>query len=63
MLKKAIVAGECLHDGKERPFLIKINLETSKPEVIKVLRMDDQISEIAYGPFDNGYLIVGLKSG
>lgn len=28
VLKKAIVAGECLHDGNQRPFLMKINLET-----------------------------------
>lgn len=63
VLKKAIVAGDCLHDGKKRPFLIKINLETSQPEVIKILRIDDKISEMNFGPYDNGYLIIGLKSG
>lgn len=52
-----------MHDDRRRPFLIKINLETQMPEVIKVLRMDDYISEVAYGPYDNGYLLVGLSSG
>jgi len=25
--------------------------------------MDDEIREVAYGPYDNGYLILGMKSG
>jgi len=25
--------------------------------------MDDEIKEVAYGPYDNGYLIIGMKSG
>ncbi len=62
-LKKTIVAGDCCHEGKIRPFLVKINLETQKPEVIKVLRIDDKITEMAFGPYDNGYLMVGLQSG
>ena len=28
VLKKTIVTGECIHDDKVRPFIIKINLET-----------------------------------
>ncbi|CDW75572.1 UNKNOWN [Stylonychia lemnae] len=63
VLKKAIVAGECLYDGKVRPFIVKINLDSQIPDVIKVLRMEDEIVEIGYGPYDNGYLIIGLKSG
>eukprot|EP00347_Sterkiella_histriomuscorum_P017818 403347867 len=63
VLKKAIIVGDCMHDEKKRPFILKINLETQQPEVIKVLRMDDSISEVAYGPYDNGYFMVGLTSG
>jgi hypothetical protein len=43
---------------------MKINLETLQPEIIKILKVEnDKISAIGYGPFDNGYLIIGLKSG
>lgn len=63
VLKKTIVTGECIHDDKVRPFIIKINLETQEPEVIKILRIDDRISCIGYGPYDNGHLLLGMKSG
>jgi hypothetical protein len=42
---------------------MKINLENSKPEIIKILRIEDKITAIGYGPYDNGYLIIGLLSG
>lgn len=63
ILKKVIIAGDCLHDEKTRPFIVKINLETNIPEFIKVLRMDERISEMEFGPYDNGYLMVGLTNG
>jgi len=40
-----------------------MNLETKLPEVIKILRLDDKISEVGYGPYDNGYFIVGMEGG
>ncbi len=42
---------------------MKINLEVSKADVIKILSLDDEISKINFGPFDNGYLLIGMKSG
>ena len=55
--------GNCFHDDKTRPFIVKINLENSEPEVIKILKTEDKITAVGYGPYDNGYLIVGLNSG
>ncbi len=63
VLKKTIVVGDCIHEDKVRPFICKINLETQKPEIIKVLRIDNKITEIGFGPYDNGYLMVGMQSG
>ena len=63
VLKKTIVCGECFHDDKIKPYIMKINLENSEPEVIKILRIDDKIRTIAYGPYDNGYLLLGMDSG
>ena len=40
-----------------------MNLETKLPEVIKILRLDDKICEVGYGPYDNGYFIVGMEGG
>jgi hypothetical protein len=42
---------------------MKMNLENSVPEVIKILRLDDKVSAIGFGPYDNGYLLVGMESG
>jgi WD40 repeat protein len=33
------------------------------PEVIKILRIEDKITEVGYGPYDNGYFIVGMEGG
>lgn len=63
VLKKVIVVGECLYDGTTRPYLCKINLETNSADVIKVLSIDDKITQINFGPYDNGYILVGLQSG
>ena len=52
-----------MHDNKQRPFIVKINLESKQPDVIKILRIEDKISEVAYGPYDNGYFIVGMEGG
>lgn len=40
-----------------------MNLENSQVEVIKILRTEDKVTAIGYGPYDNGYLTLGLKSG
>lgn len=58
-----IVAGECLFEGASRPFLCKINLETNSADVIKVLSIEDKITQVNFGPYDNGYVLVGLESG
>ena len=63
VLKKVIVTGDCVHEDRVRPFIIKINLETKNIEILKILKIDDKIKSIGYGPFDNGHIIIGLKSG
>ena len=63
VLQKCIVSGNCIVDEKVRPFLMKMNLENSVVDVIKVLKTEDTITAIGYGPFDNGYLIVGMHTG
>jgi len=62
-LQKVVVAGHCLHQRKERPFLAKVNLQECKIELIKILSVEDKISEVNFGPYDNGHLLVGFKSG
>lgn len=42
---------------------MKIDLERSKADVIKILSVDDKITQINYGPYDNGYLLIGMYSG
>ena len=60
VLKKVIIAGECINEGTKRPYLCKINLETSSADVIKVLSIDDKITQVNFGPYDNGYILIGL---
>ena len=62
-MRSVIVAGECVYDARRRPFLAKINLAKEKVELIKILNMEDKITATAFGPYDNGYLIVGFESG
>lgn len=55
--------GECYHEGHKRPFLSKINLEDETAETIKILSIEQKITAINYGPYDNGYLLLGIESG
>lgn len=63
VLKKVVIVGECIFQEKFRPFIMKVNLETQKADVIKILSIEDKISTINYGPYDNGYLLIGMVSG
>ena len=40
-----------------------MNTENTNIELIKVFSTDDPISIISYGPYDNGYFVVGFESG
>jgi WD40 repeat protein len=42
---------------------MKMNLEKSQADVIKILSVDDKITHVNYGPYDNGYFLVGMNSG
>ena len=45
---------------KRRSFVAKINLEDQTADVIKILSIDDKITRINFGPYDNGYLLIGF---
>jgi len=57
--------GDCTFEGETNAFCLSLNLKThhaDKLHVFQDLKSSD-ISAIAYGPYDNGYLLLGLKSG
>jgi hypothetical protein len=33
------------------------------PECIKLLRLPGQITSLAFGPYDNGYILLGTSTG
>ena len=39
------------------------NIQTSQAEIIKILDLQVEITELQYGPFDNGHVMVGLSNG
>lgn len=59
-MRKVIITGECSYNGTVRPFISKFNLETVSADVIKVLSIDDKITSLNFGPYDNGYILIGL---
>mmetsp|Transcript_40405 Transcript_40405/g.38893 ORF Transcript_40405/g.38893 Transcript_40405/m.38893 type:complete len:163 (+) Transcript_40405:211-699(+) len=63
VLKNVVIVGTCFYKAKVKPFLMKVNLETQKADIIKILNIDDKISVLNFGPYDNGFLLVGMKSG
>ena len=63
VLNKVIVVGDCLYKENEHPFIMKLNLETSVAETIKILNVEDHITCVNFGPYDNGYLLMGMESG
>ena len=47
-----------------KPFLMMYNIQNECVENLKLLNINDaQITCINFGPFDNGYLLLGLSSG
>ena len=85
LTEKLITAGLCNYKGTIRPFLARIALTFSIPdietpgrdekkhkqvikvdaEVIKIIGGEDydEISALAFGPYDNGYALAGMQSG
>ena len=63
ILRKMIVAGHCFSKCRQVPYIMKVNLESGKADIIKILGVEDKITEMNYGPYDNGYLLVGFASG
>lgn len=62
-LTKAIVVGKCLYKDTVMPFLLKLDLETKVPELIKVMQVQSEVTALSFGPYDNNYLLVGLSTG
>ncbi len=53
-----------LKRSQGRPFVLVYNLEQDHTEQLKLLNIDGASIEVVnYGPFDNGYLLLGLSSG
>ena len=63
VLQKTLVAGLCMHEDQLRPFVMKINLETQEADLLKILRIEDEVTTLGYGPYDNGYVVIGFRSG
>jgi len=40
-----------------------MSMETGFADLIKILSIHDRITCMNFGPFDNGYLLVGFDSG
>ena len=38
-------------------------MEDETAEVIKIFSIEDRITALNFGPYDNGYLLIGLRSG
>jgi WD40 repeat protein len=39
------------------------NMELCEPELIKIIDYDSKITCVNYGPFDNGYVLLGFANG
>ena len=49
---------------QSKSFIMLYNLQTHSLHSIKILNIHDaQITAVNYGPFDNGYLVIGLSTG
>jgi len=60
---KIIVTGELFFKAKARNFIMVYNLERCEAEAIKILDIAVDITALAYGPYDNGHVLVGLNDG
>lgn len=85
MSEKLITAGLCNYKGTVRPFLARLTVTFSIPDIEtprrdekkhkQVIKVDadvikivggedyDEISALAFGPYDNGYVLAGMLSG
>jgi hypothetical protein len=55
---------EQLKNLPSKPFILLYNIPNSQIDKIKLLNVKGAtITAINYGPFDNGYLLLGLSSG
>lgn len=49
---------------QNKQFILLYNLQTLRQHKIKIMNINDAtITAVNYGPFDNGYLVIGLSSG
>ncbi len=62
-LKRIIITGEVDYKDKLRNFILVFNMESQFTEIIKILDVEVEITAVAYGPFDNGHIMVGLNDG
>ena len=72
LLKKFLVIGSCEYEGDsnledkgvEKTFIMLYNLQKQISDKLKLISINvNEITCINYGPFDNGYLLIGLSSG
>ena len=75
--ERLILTGLCSYQGSLRPFIARLvvtftqSANRSEPlvnvqtDVIRVLGGEDgdQITAVQYGPYDNGYILIGLNTG
>ena len=62
-IKKLLLAGKALSDGRILNFVTVFNLEMSQIETIKVFDSKCDLSCLSYGPFDNGPILLGTSHG
>ena len=57
--------GDCTFEEETYAFCLSINLKTNHADKLHIFQdlKSADISTIAYGPYDNGYLLIGLQSG
>lgn len=62
---KVVLIGQVVVDNETSKCLIIFNLKTQEVEKLKILSFLSQqtINCVAYGPFDNGHILLGLSDG
>jgi hypothetical protein len=62
-VKNLVVVGSCIHKLKEKSFVMIFNMKDEKAELVKILDTHCEVSAVAWGPFDNGHVLLGLADG
>jgi hypothetical protein len=65
LIKRVIAVGECTQNKTHKFFLSICDIPSEKVVVTKLInhRGEDEIRCIAYGPYDNGHIIMGMATG